>query len=236
MHPSTSPDGPTVLAPSTAERALVWLGFPLVGAVLGALLGPFATWVVALPWAPLQGPFELVTSIPEPYLTVGGPVVGVLAGLGVALLASAESVTVTVDAAEVTVTRDDSTRRVSRDAVHAVFLDRKELVFLGEDSREIAREGGDLPSRDQLAAALGGHGYPWAEEDPHRDAYRRWVPGDPDLSAGEHALLAARGKAVERDDATDTTELRAELARHGVVVRDEDKRQYWRRGGSPDQG
>ncbi|WP_442930243.1 CysS/YqeB C-terminal domain-containing protein [Micromonospora sp. LH3U1] len=47
-------------------------------------------------------------------------------------------------------------------------------------------------------------------------------------AAGADALLRARERAVRRDRRDDARELRRELGLIGVVLRDEDKRQYWR--------
>jgi cysteinyl-tRNA synthetase len=73
------------------------------------------------------------------------------------------------------------------------------------------------------------HDYPWLTEgDPHKDKYQRWVPDMPDLSAAAHALLKAREKTLEEKNTVDIKELRSELAKLGIVVRDEETRQYWR--------
>jgi hypothetical protein len=66
--------------------------------------------------------------------------------------------------------------------------------------------------------------------------YRRWVPDTPDLPIGADALLKARQRALDSDQGGDVAELRDELARLGVVVRDEAKRQYWRRHSGAAQG
>ncbi|MFJ7078113.1 hypothetical protein [Streptomyces sp. NPDC098781] len=51
----------------------------------------------------------------------------------------------------------------------------------------------------------------------------------PGLPEGADALMRARAAARERDGgADDSRELRGELLKLGVVVRDEGKRQYWR--------
>ena len=44
-------------------------------------------------------------------------------------------------------------------------------------------------------------------------------------------LLKARARALDKGDGDEAVQLRADLARLGVVVRDENKRQYWRRSG-----
>jgi hypothetical protein len=50
-------------------------------------------------------------------------------------------------------------------------------------------------------------------------------------SSGCRRLVARSGKALDKGDHDDAAGLRAELARLGVVVRDQKERQYWRRSG-----
>nr|WP_258545163.1 hypothetical protein [Micromonospora provocatoris] len=71
---------------------------------------------------------------------------------------------------------------------------------------------------------------------PHRDAYRRWVEGLPGLPPGADALLRARQRALDGGHDGEARELHGELARLGVVVRDEGKRQYWRLVAGPPPG
>jgi hypothetical protein len=231
---ASSPDA-TVVAPTIGERALVWIGFPLVGAGAGWLLESVAGWVASLPWAPFQGPFTLVASIADrPLATVGALAAGGAAGLVVALLAEDDYVTVTVDDDQVTIAQGASRRNVQRASIDAVFLDGKQLVLLGHATEELARQGGDLPDAKRLEDAFLAHGYPWrADGDPHRDEYRRWVEDHPDLSTGAHAVLKARARALDKGDGKDAEELRAELAKQGIVVRERGKRQYWRRTRQP---
>jgi len=118
--------------------------------------------------------------------------------------------------------------------VAAVFLDGKDLVVLGPDTAELARERTDHGA-DRLRGAFEAHGYRWCDADPHRDAFQRWVDGMPGLEQHAQAVLRARRTALEAKDTDDGAELRAELARLGVVVREEGHRQYWRpvpRGGA----
>lgn len=235
--PSGAPSrGATVLGPTAGQRGLFWIGFPLLGAGAGWLLKLLVGWVSSLPWTPFEGPLRLIGSIPPAPLTIGAVAVGVVAGLLLALLAEHYYVTVTVDDDRVTVVCRDSRQEVPREAVAGVFHDAKQLVLLGHDTGELVRRGGDLPSEERLVAAFQSHGYPWlADGDPYQEDFRRWVEGHPDLSAAAHAILKARARAVEKGDADDAEELRVELAKLGVVVRDEKKRQYWRHAGTPDE-
>ena len=229
----------TVVTEPAWMRALMWTGFPLLGAGAGWLIRSVAGWVASLPWAPLQGPFELadqlIASFGEPQATLGALAIGAVAGLALAFIAEHESLTVAVAHDRVSLKRGESSRSIERAAVDAVFLDGKQLVLLGRSGEELAREASDLGS-DRLRAAFVAQGYPWlAGGDPYRDDYRLWVEDTPDLPFGANALLKARRKALDRGDdgKEDAAELRAELARLGIVVREEKKRQYWRRTGQP---
>ena len=234
---ATPPRNQTVVAEPRWQRLLVWIGFPLLGLAAGWLLKSVAGWVASLPWVPFQGPFKLVASAPEPHASIGALVVGGLAGLVLATLAAFDRLTVTVADDQVTFTRGGVTRAVKRPLVGAVFLDGRRLVLLGRATEELAREASDLEA-DRLRDAFVVHGFPWrAGGDPYMDQYRRWVDDLPDLPASANVLLKARARALDKGDGDEAAQLRADLARLGVVVRDERKRQYWRRGGrSPVSG
>lgn len=235
MQPEALPGrGGTVVAQPAGERTVVRVGFPVVGAVLAWLLKLAAGWVASLPWAPFQGLFKLVASLPEPQATIVAVLVGIAAGVVFVLLAERDYASVRVTDDQVTITRGGSSRNVSRSAIAAAYLDGKQLVLLGQDTRELARQGGDLDLKG-VRAALAAHGYPWRDGDPHADDYRRWVEGLPGLPTGADALLRARARALHEDNADDAAQLREELGTMGVVVRDEDKRQYWRLASSPAQ-
>ncbi|WP_240967562.1 YqeB family protein [Streptomyces composti] len=180
-----------------------------------------------LKWAPFKGPAELLTSVPEPCLTLGAVGLGTLLGLLLAFLALHESLSVRITDDLLVLTVRDTAHEIPRQDVASAHRDGKQLVLLAHDGTELAREDSDLPW-NRLSTALTAHGYRWAPQDPHRDAWRRWVPGTPGLPAGADALLKARAGARRRDDADEARELREELRRLGVTVRDEKNRQYWR--------
>ncbi|MFH8347934.1 hypothetical protein [Streptomyces sp. NPDC018045] len=220
----------TAVGPTTGERALLWAGFPVLGAIALWLLSRAAGWVASLPWAPLQGPFKLVASAPEPLLSVAAVAVGLLLGLVIAFFAELEYVTAEIGPEQAVLTVDRVTRTVPRAETAAVFQDGKHLVLLGHDSRELARLRGDFDT-DRFAAAFEQHGYPWRPDgDPYATDFRRWVTAQPDLSAGAHALLKARAHALKKNEKEDTEQLRAELAELGIIVReDKNRKQHWRR-------
>ena len=225
----TQPSTGTVVAESRWSLAFIWLAFPALGAVAGWLLTVLAEWMTTLEWAPFQGPARLLDSAPEPAATIGAVAIGAIAGLVVAGMGAHEMLTVTVFDSAVALRTRGATRTLERSDISAAFRDDKDLVFLGRGSEELAREKSDLGTA-VLEHAFRTHGYPWrADGDPHHDDYRRWVADTPDLPPGADALLRARQKALGRGDGDDANELRAELAKLGVVVRDRDKHQYVRR-------
>jgi hypothetical protein len=201
---------------------LVWLCLPPIGAGLLLLVVRVITWV------PLPGPFHAVRELPELLGAIVASALGALLGLVLAALVDRESLTVRITAAEVVLARPGATHVVPRREVAVAFPDKDQLVLLGHTGRELGREPSHLAAR-RLRAAFTANGIEWAEQDPYRDAYRRWVPDLPELPPAAHALLAARQKALTAGDDADVRELRAELARLGFVVRDTGKRQYWRR-------
>ncbi|MGM1064105.1 YqeB family protein [Saccharothrix sp. Mg75] len=209
------------------QVALVSVGFPLLGA--GVLFGlkSIAAWVVELPVAPAKGLFQLVAQVPEPWGTVGSLGVGLLLGLVVAAIAAHERLTVEVFNEGVELKRGGKTWNVDRTLVSGVFLDGKKLVLLGVDTGELARESHDLEAA-ALADAFQTHGYQWLDGDPYAGDYRRWVAGTPDMPPGGDALLKVRAEALRKGDKEDAAQLREELGKLGVVVREERKRQFWR--------
>lgn len=214
----------TVVEEGSGTRLVRWVGLPAAGTVAVWLLKLAAEWLVTLRWVPFKGPLELIDSIPEPAATLGALGVGLVIGVLLALTAHSESLTVAVSDEQVTLTDGENrTSTFPREQVSAVFRDRNRLVLLGPDTGELARKTHDL-SPERLSEAFHAHGYPWTDGDPHAERYRRWVPDTPGLPTGANALLTARDKA----GSDDSKELRAELAKLGVLVRDDRGKQYWR--------
>ena len=203
-------------------RALAWFGLPVCGAALMLLV----VAVAGQEWLP--GPFALVRRMPDLVAEWVLPAVGAVVGLVLAAMADQESLTVRFTGAEVLLTRPGHRRAVPRGDIAVAFPDRDRLVLLGRTGRELAREPSHLSAR-RLRDAFAAHGVAWADEDPYLAAYRRWVPDLPDLPATANALLAARQKALSRGDDDEVRDLRDELGRLGYVLRDDRKRQYWRR-------
>lgn len=226
MQPGPQPPAGAVVREPTWVWVLVWTGFPLVGGVVGWLLVRVADRAADARWVPFKGLFRLIDRHSGAPLTIGAIAVGAILGLLLALTAQGEKLTVTVDREGVDLIRDGRTRRVARADADAVLLDGKQLVVLDATGRELARDKSDLDRR-RLADAFTANGWPWRDSDPYAGDFRRWVEGLPDLPPGADPLLRARSRVLGRN-ADDAAELRSELARIGIVVRDERRHQYIR--------
>ncbi|GIE47910.1 hypothetical protein Ani05nite_14440 [Amorphoplanes nipponensis] len=218
-------DDETIVATPVWARAAVWTGGPAAGAGVGWALHELPGWLLRVPWLPLRGPLRLVDRLDEPAATFGALLLGAVAGLVLAGLIDRESLTVRLSRTEVTLTRPGTSRTVPRDAVAVAYPERDQLVLLGRTGRELAREPSHLDA-GRLAAAFGPA---WSARDPYAGSYHRWVPDRPDVPGEAAALFAARQRALDRGDGDDARELRDELARLGFVLRDEKKRQHFRR-------
>lgn len=157
---------PTVVGPGKGERILLWVGFPLVSGALCWLLRAFSDWIAKLPWLfkVLRKPFKFVDELPEPGLSIGALVLGVVLGLLIAAIAHDKQVTVSVLDDEVIVKRGDSSRTIPREEIGGVFRDQGQLVLLGHEGQDLLRytkDDADLPPADRLAQAFTTHGYPW---------------------------------------------------------------------------
>ncbi|HEX6351661.1 YqeB family protein [Actinophytocola sp.] len=204
-----------------------WAGLPVAGALVVLLLKLLVSWLLTLPWAPYRGLLKLVDSIPEPWATLGALAVGAAGGLVLSVMAHGERLAVAVSAERVVLEGDGYAGSFDRDDVAAVFVDKKHLVLLGHDTGELVRRPSELDVAG-LKTVFTRHDYPWRDGDPHAGEYRRWVPDMEGLPPGANALLAVRAKKLGSLDDTEAKELRAELVKLGVVVRDSKSKQYWR--------
>ncbi|WP_072806631.1 YqeB family protein [Rhodococcoides yunnanense] len=217
----------SVLWLSTGDRIFLGVAAPLVGGVLGFFLPRFASWVTTLAWVPFQGPFELVASWSSWWVPYVFAAVGVAVGAAFVAVALYESLRVVVAESGIRVTQDGETTGFDRSEAATVFVDGKELVVLDSASRQVVR----APIEEKAHAVeqvFTSHGYSFVDGDPYESLYQRWVPDTPALPAEINAVMRAREKALEKKSRTDVSELRVELDRLGIVVRDRKSSQYWR--------
>lgn len=207
---------------------MLWVGFPLLGALAGWLLALAFDWLVDLSWVPFQGPLELLDELTGAWTTPVLIAIAAVAGIVVALVSYSEIAFVTVEPGTVTITLDNKASHIARADAAAVFVEGDHLVVQDGSGRQHARTPiSDLPA-DKLRGAFTVHGYTWVASDPFEAEFSRWVPDAPALPVGANAILAARQNALEKKDKSDLDDFRHELDKVGVVVRDDGKRQFWR--------
>ncbi|WBQ04702.1 YqeB family protein [Kribbella sp. CA-293567] len=230
---STNSSVKTVIGHSALDKLILYGGLPLLGLALGFFLPRIADWAAEQRWVPWQRPLEFLAEQDSWWVVAICIAVGVLAGLLLAAMAFEDTLKTTISSTEVEFLKHQKTTVVRRENVALAFLDGKEIVLQDARSAELAREKHDQFASEsgKIAAAFRRHGYPWSDGgDPHENKFRRWVEDDPELSPAANAVLRARSKAFDQGDKgkADLRELRLELAKLGYVIRDRDKKQYWR--------
>ncbi|MFB6367624.1 DUF308 domain-containing protein [Paenibacillus elgii] len=220
---------PTVIGFPFIIRALIFVGCTILGIALGYFIPMIAQWASTLPWIPFQGPLKLISSFSGAWVTtVVTSLLGLLAGLWFAEEVIKDTLSVVVSGETIRLEKDGAGQELSFENISMVFLDGKQLVFLGHAGQELAREKYEWAS-ERIVSALMAHGYAWSPDgDPYKGQYHRWVQDTPDLPPAVNALLKAREKALKNKEGREAKELRSEVAKRGVVVRDEEARQYWR--------
>lgn len=223
---TAAPDKTTVRH-STALHVALWTMLPTVGGILGFALSRIPSWISALAWFPNQDKIIELADVIGFKVTLTLVIVGVLVGGFLALMAYDHIVSVTIDDENVTIKRSDNEATYASADVNCAFVDEGHLVLLGMSAEELVREKTGLPL-NALQRGFTSHGYTWRESDPFADSFTRWVDGASALSQDANAILRARQVALDSDDSADQRELRTELARQRIVVRDAGKHQYWR--------
>jgi uncharacterized protein involved in high-affinity Fe2+ transport len=176
---------------------------------------------------PLRDWISIIASMKEPYATVGCVVVGAGAGAFCVRLVMRSSVAMSVTGKRIIWKAGGKPRKFERAEIGAVFFDGDDLILLGPAGDELTRADSNM-EHDVVAATMTKYGYPWSDADPYLDDYRRWVDDMPGLSLAINALMKARQKALQENEADSAAELRADLAKLGVVIRQTDDRQFYR--------
>lgn len=224
--------GVTVLGLPRGDRIVIYAGAPLAGVLLAFGLPWIANWLLQFDRLPLPGLVRLLASFDGPtgwksLAWLGG---GLLLGAVLAVIATVESLKLTLTDQQLRIDKSGKTRFIARAEIGAVFLDGKELVLLDRRTRELLRDTHDAPAQT-LAAGFRAHGYPWQDRDPYAGRYHRWLPELPELPElppRVHVLLATRKVALERRDRKDAARLAEEVAQLGYALRTEGEVQYWR--------
>lgn len=217
----------TIVGLSKIEKTLYWIIPPVLGAVLGWFLPVIADWVLTIPIVPFKGPLEFITSLNSFWVSIIAAVIGSVAGLFFSQYILTEILQVFISDQNVKLLFKEKEEVIEKKDISAVYLENKDLVVLGHDDTELYRER--IESKKMFVeSAFKHHGYKWADEDPFKNKYQRWVADHPDFPSHINTLLLARERAILDNKHEEAKILRKDLAKLGVVIQDEDKRQYVR--------
>ncbi|MEC0239959.1 hypothetical protein P4H66_08885 [Paenibacillus dokdonensis] len=217
----------TLLNFSKADKVILWLGFPLIGLALGWFLPSIANWSSSLPWLPFQGPLKLIASYNGAWVGFVTMILGWIAGIALTFLSFHESLEMSIyDDKVILQLRDDEIILKKKD-ISLVFMDKKQLVLLGSDEKELFRCKQEL-SKSTVGNTFLKHNYLLSDTDPFKKDFKTWVVDSPDLSPAANALLKTRKKAIENGDDEETFQCAKELWKLRVSVKEINNRQYYR--------
>ncbi len=205
----------------------MWLGFPLIGLVLGWFLPSIAKWGISLPWIPFQGPLKLIASYNGAWVDIVTMILGLIAGITLTLFSFHESLETSVYYDKVILKIRDDEIILKKKDISFVFMDKKQLVLLGHDKKELFRCKQEL-NKSRVGAVFIKHHYLWGDTDPFKKDFKTWVVDSPDLSPAANALLKSRKIAIEKGNDEEAFQLSQELWKLRVSVKEKDKRQYYR--------
>lgn len=217
----------TLLNFSKTDKVILWIGFPLIGLVLGWFLPSIAKWSSSLPWVPFQGPLKLIASYHGVWVGLITLILGLIAGITLTFMSFHESLEISIYDDRVRLKLRNEEMILEKKDISLVFLDRKQLVLLGNDEKEIFRYKQEL-NKNTVGAAFLKHNYPWSDSEPFKEDFKKWVVDCPDLSPAANALLKAREIAMDNGDDKEAFQLAKELWKLRVSVKEYDDRQYYR--------
>lgn len=217
----------TVLGLTKTDKVILVILPPILGALLGWFMPVIVDWVMKLPMIPFEGVFDFISSFESFWVSIIGLIIGAIAGMIFTVYAFNETLKIIITDEKVNLMLGNNEHTFLRKDISAVFMEKKKLIILDSEGRELFRGVSDSKA-SQIAEAFLNHRYPWQEKDPFDDQYMRWVENLPGFSQHANALLNARERAIKDDNEEEAAVLRKDLAKLGVVIRDDDKRQYVR--------
>lgn len=155
--------GRSRLGLTSQDRAFVLVGFPLVAAVIGALLPWIWRLIDDVGWIPFHGPLSSLMSLDEGWHSLLRIALVAVAGLAFALVTVHEDTVVEVGDDDLVVSQRGTSRSYKRQQVAAVHHDGKHLVIETAEGRRLL----DAPvenAKKRGAEVFGRHGYPWEND------------------------------------------------------------------------
>lgn len=221
-------DNDIVLGLNKLDKTLIILVPIVLGSLIGWFVPVIADWLLTLQIVPMEKLIELIASFKSLWVSIIAAIIGIIVGILLTLIIFSESLEVTVSYNSLQLKLGDKLDNIDKKDISAIYMENKQLVILGDSSNELYREVFDAKKEIVVQEAFNNYQYPWYEKDPFEGQYQRWVLGHPDFPEKISALLYARECTLREDKKKDAKYLRADLAKLGVVIRDENNGQYVR--------
>lgn len=157
---TASPEPPVRLGLDRGDMVFLVLACALAGLGMGAATPYVAGWLVDLPWAPFQGPLQLIGSFDSPWALWIRPALGLLLGLALAAYLVEQTPVLHVSAEQIDITHRGTTRRIARADVAGIYREGRDVVVESDGGRHLFH-GVIEGSKDTVRDAFVSHGYPW---------------------------------------------------------------------------
>ena len=220
-------DKEIVLGLSRFEKKLYFWVPMVLGGMLGWFIPVIADWLLKLPVVPWGGIIEFITSLNSLWFSIVASIIGIIVGIIWTLIIYNESLEIKINFENLQLKIDDKIDTIDKKDISAIYIDYNQLVILGESSNQLYREVLDA-KKETAQEAFNHFQYPWCEKDPYEGQYQRWVLGHPDFPEKINALLYAREITLREGKKKEAKYLQMDLAKLGVVIRDENNAQYVR--------
>ena len=220
-------DKEIVLGLSRFEKKLYFWVPMVLGGMLGWFIPVIADWLLKLPVVPWGGIIEFIASLNSLWFSIVASIIGIIVGIIWTLIIYNESLEIKINFENLQLKIDDKIDTIDKKDISAIYIDYNQLVILGESSNQLYREVLDA-KKETAQEAFNHFQYPWCEKDPYEGQYQRWVLGHPDFPEKINALLYAREITLREGKKKEAKYLQMDLAKLGVVIRDENNAQYVR--------
>lgn len=220
-------DKEIVLGLTKGDKILIFLLFIVLGGLLGWFIPVISNWLLKLPVVPLEVIIEFVASLNSFWVSIVAAIIGIIIGIFLTFTIFDETLEVTITSETIQLKLGDMIDIFDKKNISAIYMENKQLVILAKNSQELYRETFDLKIQT-VRDAFKQYEYPWYDNDPYENQYQRWVLGHPDFPEKINALLYAREQSVRKGKKEDAKVLQKDLAKLGVVIRDEKNAQYVR--------
>ncbi|QVY61862.1 YqeB family protein [Cytobacillus gottheilii] len=217
----------TELGLSAVDKTFLIIIPPVIGALVGWFIPVIADWTARIPIMPFGAVLDWVASLEGRWVSAAAALLGILAGIIFIVYVFNETLKINVTDAKVKLCIHKVVKQIDRDMISAIYMDGKDLVILSHKGKEIFREQSES-KKEWVSKVFRQHLYPWKDHDPFASRYQRWVANHPQFPQDVNALLSARERAMQEEEAEEAKVLRKDLAELGVVIHDENKRQYVR--------